>query len=417
MGGSNAVFAYSPAQAGTWSRRNVAAYGDLEVTGADDAWTLGAAVRMEDFEDFGTTTNGKLSGRVGFVRGSVSTGFRAPTPGQQHGLHIQSWFDPTVGDLVNNAVIPSISPVALLRGGCAARAREIDQLHGRRRVRERSVHAHRRLLPHRRVRPDRHHEQLHADAGRDRRGRGRGLRGGRRACGTTASSPTPSATTSQGIDVVSTWTPLALRGNTVVSAVFNHTDTAVTDNAKGLLDGRRRAEYAYALPRIRWNAGVTQRLGRASLLGRLSYYSGWYDYDSGRGTVFDPAGGLEQGFFDGRPIVDLELSVPPRTGHDAGRRADRTSSTPTRRYRSSPMPSASSTASTCPGATAAPTTTCASVTAGAIERFAKRDATMASNAADAHRDVRYEPDERPGRPAVIDGLREPRPSRDCRNPG
>ena len=118
------------------------------------------------------------------------------------------------------------------------------------------------------------------------------------------------STTSQGVDVVSTWTPLALRGNTVLSAVFNHTDTEVTDNAKGLLDGRRIAEYAYALPRTRWNVGVTQRLGRASLLGRLAYYSGWYDYDSGRGTVFDPSGGLEQGFFDGRPIVDLELSIP-----------------------------------------------------------------------------------------------------------
>ena len=117
MAGSNGVFAYSPAQAGTWSRRNVAAYGDLEVAGAEGAWTLGAAARLEDFEDFGTTANGKVSGRAGFVRGSVSTGFRAPTPGQQNGLHIQSWFDPTVGDLVNNAVIPSISPVARLRGG------------------------------------------------------------------------------------------------------------------------------------------------------------------------------------------------------------------------------------------------------------------------------------------------------------
>ena len=128
-------------------------------------------------------------------------------------------------------------------------------------------------------------------------------------------------TTSQGVDVVSTWTPLVLRGNTVISAVFNHTDTEVTDNAKGLLDGRRLAEYAYALPRTRWNVGVTQRVGGASLLGRLSYYSGWHDYDSGYGTVFDPSGGLEQGFFDGRPIVDLELSVLlARAGNDAGPR-------------------------------------------------------------------------------------------------
>ena len=122
------------------------------------------------------------------------------------------------------------------------------------------------------------------------------------------------ATTSRGVDVVSTFTPLALRGNTVISAVFSHVNTEVTDNARGLLDGRRLAEYAYALPRTRWNVGVTQRLGRASLLGRLSYYGGWYDYDSGHGEVFAPSGGLPQGFFAGRPIIDLELSTDLRRG-------------------------------------------------------------------------------------------------------
>ena len=309
MGGSNAVFAYSPAQAGTWSRRNVAAYGDLEVTDPGDAWTLGAAVRIEDFEDFGTTTNGKVSGRVAFVRGSVSTGFRAPTPGQQHGLHIQSWFDPTVGDLVNNAVIPSISAVALLRGGAPLGPEEslnytagvvfgtgpftLTADYFRIDVSDRiGITSNFTLTPA---------ETAEVVAGGFEAAESvRNYRFFTNAFGTT----------SQGIDVVSTWMPLALRGNTVISAVFNHTDSEVTDNAKGLLDGRRLAEYAYALPRTRWNVGVTQRLGRASLLGRLSYYSGWYDYDSGRGTVFDPSGGLEQGFFDGRPIVDLELSVP-----------------------------------------------------------------------------------------------------------
>ena len=309
MGGSNAVFAYSPAQAGTWSRHNAAAYGDLEVNDPGGAWTLGAAVRIEDFEDFGTTTNGKVSGRVGFVRGSVSTGFRAPTPGQQHGLHIQSWFDPTVGDLVNNAVIPSISPVALLRGGAPLEPEtSINYTAGlvfgtgpftltadyfRIDVSDRlGITSNFTLTPA---------EIAEVVAGGFEAAQSvRNYRFFTNAFGTT----------SQGVDVVSTWTPLALRGDTVISAVFNHTDTEVTDNVKGLLDGRRRAEYAYALPRTRWNVGVTQRLGRASLLGRLSYYSGWYDYDSGRGTVFDPSGGLEQGFFDGRPIVDLELSVP-----------------------------------------------------------------------------------------------------------
>ena len=308
MAGSNGVFAYSPAQAGTWSRRNLAAYGDLEVAGAEGAWTLGAAARLEDFEDFGTTANGKVSGRAGFVRGSVSTGFRAPTPGQQNGLHIQSWFDPTVGDLVNNAVIPSTSPVARLRGGRPLGPEEsVNYTAG--------------------VVFDRGSFTLTADYFRidvsDRIGITSNfvltaaeiaevVAGGFAAAESVRNYrffTNAFATTSHGIDVVSTWTPLALRGNTVVSAVFNHTDTEVTDNALGLLDGRRLAEYAYALPRTRWNVGVTQRLGRASLLGRLSYYSGWYDYDSGRGEVFDPSGGLAQGFFDGRPIVDVELGV------------------------------------------------------------------------------------------------------------
>ena len=49
--------------------------------------------------------------------GSVSTGFRAPTPGQQNGFNISTRFDPELGALVNNGTIPSISAVAMLRGG------------------------------------------------------------------------------------------------------------------------------------------------------------------------------------------------------------------------------------------------------------------------------------------------------------
>ena len=40
----------------------------------------GSAVRVENFEDFDTTTNGKVSARVGFFRVGVSTGSRAPDP-------------------------------------------------------------------------------------------------------------------------------------------------------------------------------------------------------------------------------------------------------------------------------------------------------------------------------------------------
>ena len=128
----------------------------------------GSAVRVEKLEDFGTTTNGKVSARVGFFRVGVSTGSRAPTPGQQNGFNISTIFDPALGDLVNNGTIPPNSP-----GGGPARRRapaprNLGQLHRRGGLRHRAVQLHRRLLPHRRVGPHRHHQQLHPRGARDR---------------------------------------------------------------------------------------------------------------------------------------------------------------------------------------------------------------------------------------------------------
>ena len=306
--GSNGFFGYGPMAAGTWSRSNVALYGDLELSGLEDDWTLGAAVRVERFDDFGTTANGKLSARYGFVRASVSSGFRAPTPGQQNGFNISTIFDPALGDLVNNGTIPSISPVAALRGGePLAPEKSVNYTAGvvfdtgqfsltadyfRINVSDRIGITSNFTLT------DTEIEGLLAEgieAARDLR---------RFRFFTNAFS-----TASQGIDLVSTFTPLALRGNTTISAVFNYTDTEVTDNRMGLLNDRRLTEFAYALPRTRWNVGLTQQVGRMSILGRVNWFGGWYDFDSGFAQLYVPSGGIEQGFFDGRPILDLEASI------------------------------------------------------------------------------------------------------------
>ena len=306
--GSNGFFGYGPMAAGTWSRSNVAVYGDVELSGLEDDWTLGTAVRVEHFDDFGTTMNSKLSGRFGFVRASMSSGFRAPTPGQQNGFNIATIFDPALGDLVNNGTIPSISPVAALRGGePLAPEKSINYTAGvvfdsgqfsltadyfRINVFDRIGITSNFTLT------DTEIEGLLAEgveAARDLR---------RFRFFTNAFS-----TASQGIDLVSTFTPLALRGNTTISAVFNYTDTEVTDNRKGLLNDRRLTEFAYALPRTRWNVGLTQQVGRVSVLGRVNWFGGWYDFDSGFAQLYAPSGGIEQGFFDGRPILDLEASI------------------------------------------------------------------------------------------------------------
>ena len=306
--GSNGFFGYGPLAEGAWGRSNVAAYGDLELNGFDDRWRIGGAGRFEHFEDFGGTINGKLSARYAFVRASISSGFRAPTPGQQNGFNISTIFDPAINDLVNNGTIPSISPLAALKGGLPLEPERsvnytagvvfdngpvdfsADYFHV-------NVYDRIGITSNFSLTGDEIDSLLAQgiDSARDLR--------------TFRFFTNAFDTASQGIDIVSTYTPLALRGNTVLSFVFNYTDTQVTNNQKGLLNARRIAEYAYALPRTRWNVGIDQRIGRVQLLGRLSYYGGWYDWDSGFGEIFDPSGGIEQGFFDGRPILDLEASI------------------------------------------------------------------------------------------------------------
>ena len=53
------------------------------------------------------------------LRASASTGFRAPTPGQQNAFNISTIYDPVIDDLTNNGTIPSTSPLAMNFGGQA----------------------------------------------------------------------------------------------------------------------------------------------------------------------------------------------------------------------------------------------------------------------------------------------------------
>ncbi len=113
--GSNGFPGFSPIAAGGWHRANYALYADAELLNAGEGrWNVGGALRFEDFEDFGATLNGKLAARFALaeglaLRGSLSTGFRAPTPGQQNAFNVSTQFDRQRRDLVNNGTIPSTS--------------------------------------------------------------------------------------------------------------------------------------------------------------------------------------------------------------------------------------------------------------------------------------------------------------------
>ena len=301
--GSNGFSGYSPLAAGRWNRTSIAAYSDVELSGLEDQWTIGTAARIESFADFGTTLNGKLSGRYRFVdafslRASVGSGFRAPTPGQQNGFNLSTIFDPTFNDLVERGTIPSIFPMARLRGGRPLEPEKsvnyavgaviengpliltVDYFHidlsDRLAVTEDFT-----LTPEE---VDRLVEKGIENA--------RGLASFRFFTNEISTS-------TQGVDLVFRYAPPSLNGNTVFSAAFNHTTTQVTQFDPELLNVSRRVrELQEALPKNRWNFSVNQRVGRWDILGRVNYYGAWFDWDS------------DQTLFSGKPVFDVEANIP-----------------------------------------------------------------------------------------------------------
>jgi len=97
-GGAQSFFGYSPNDAGKYTRKNFSQYIDISVKPVD-AWLIDGAVRHEHYSDFGNTTVFKLTSRYDFtdafaLRGTVSTGFRAPTlaEGGYSGLNVGPGF-------------------------------------------------------------------------------------------------------------------------------------------------------------------------------------------------------------------------------------------------------------------------------------------------------------------------------------
>jgi len=111
--GSQGVTGFPPAAAGKWNRNNWSAYINFEqkiITGFE----IALAGRHEDYSDFGTTDTGKASVRIeplkGIAfRGTVSTGFRAPTLQQQHYASSS-----TIGVLLPGAATTVLAPVRAL---------------------------------------------------------------------------------------------------------------------------------------------------------------------------------------------------------------------------------------------------------------------------------------------------------------
>lgn len=118
-GGAQGFPGFQPSNEVDVDRDNFAAYADIELP-ITEKLTVAGAVRFEDYSDFGDTQTGKLSARYDFtpnfaLRGSVSTGFRAPSLQQSYFTSTSSVIQD--GAVVETGTFPSTSAVGTALGG------------------------------------------------------------------------------------------------------------------------------------------------------------------------------------------------------------------------------------------------------------------------------------------------------------
>jgi iron complex outermembrane receptor protein len=116
--GSNGFPGFSPQFSELYERSSFAVYGDLSTDVTDNLF-LQAAIRYEDYDDFDAETVVKFAGLYRFtdnfaLRGSIGTGFRAPTPGQQGTINVSTRLPN--GFPVATGLFPAGGPVAQALG-------------------------------------------------------------------------------------------------------------------------------------------------------------------------------------------------------------------------------------------------------------------------------------------------------------
>ena len=274
--GSNGFPGFQPGDAGVNSRDNIAAYVDFEADITDN-FLLGLALRYEDFSDFGDTTNGKLSARWQLaenfaLRASASTGFRAPTVGQNNVRNVTTAF--TNGVLADEATLPPTNPISVQLGaqpldaedsvsysiGTVFAAGPVDVTldYFNIEVDDRIALTTTMVLT-----------QADIDA--------------LLALGVSDATSFTGArffandfqTTTQGIDLVATWNADMFGGNTDFLATFNWTDTEVDDAT--LAGPCRIRQLEENIPETRAGFTANHSRGNSNTMIRINYYGDYFE--------------------------------------------------------------------------------------------------------------------------------------------
>ena len=300
---ANGAPGFSDRQAGRWDQDSYAAYVDVEAP-LSERLSVGAALRYEDFSEFGDSVNGKLSARYEFtpdlaVRGSYSTGFRAPTPGQLNTSSTSQGLDTRTLLVFTSGRLSTSDPIAVALGAKPLTPEESDNL----------------------------------SLGLTWKG-AMGLSGSvdlyrielRDRFSTSSSFPVPAGmanplrytsvnyftndfdTTTQGIDIVANHLSRVADGRLNLTLAYNYNKTRVDDGSTAVASNlTQRTIFEDRLPRQKATIGAAWERGAWSALGRMRHYGAWTDSTgNATGDIFQRFGAMR--FFD----AALSYKVTPK---------------------------------------------------------------------------------------------------------
>jgi iron complex outermembrane receptor protein len=294
---TNGFPGFSPDIAGDFDRSNDAVYIDGEWDATEDL-LLAAAVRFEDFDGFGSTTNYKLGANYKLnenfgVRATFSTGFKAPTAGQLNASNISTLIDVATNQLVNEGVIPATNPVAAIKDAVALQPEESESytvgLFGN--VGEVEItFDYFNIEVTDRLTLSRNFELTDDDLI------------ALIAAGVSGADDitvfkfftNDFDTETRGFDIVMSTSTEWMGGTTDWNLAYNHTTTEITSRGEYIDDDRER-EIEELSPDTRYNVSANHRMDGWRALGRVSYFGDWYDAN-------------QELVYDGEYVVDVELS-------------------------------------------------------------------------------------------------------------
>ena len=303
--GSNGFAGFTPDIAGVWDQQNYAVYLDFEGD-VTEKLVLGFATRFEDFDTFGTTTNTKFSALYRAtdnvkLRSTISTGFRAPTPGQSNVSNVTTASISGTGELVQQGTLSPTNPIAATAGGKALQPEESDNF---------SIGVVWDVTDALNVTIDAYEIEL---TDRIALTGNFSLSDAQRAALVAAKVPGASDmqtfrfftndfdTTTDGIDVVATYSTEIGDGVTDFTFVYNETETEV--DSSSLLSASRIAALEALLPENRWNLSAVHNVGDWTILARYMYV-GESEYYYGLNDLGNP----DITTLDDQTQLDLEFT-------------------------------------------------------------------------------------------------------------